>query len=111
MGTQNAPQVVLLNVEGKAETTGETMTAGIGIVCNGRMVYGIKDWGDENDSDLSWADTRQVGQNIADALGVPLEEVSVQMAEDIEVGWMWHDALDLGMETVKEQKNKPNLGM
>lgn len=60
---------------------------------------------------LSWVDTRQIGQNLADALGVPMEEVSIQMAEDDEASWMWHDALDLGMDAAKEQKNKPNLGM
>ncbi len=112
MGSPNMPQVMLLNVDGKSVATGDTMTSGIGIVCNGKMIQGAKDWGADNDKDRVWADLRQVGQNLADALGVPMREVAIEMAEDVESGWMWHDALDLGMEAAaQKQKATPKIGM
>ena len=99
--------VSLLSVTGVAEN-GETVTNGLGLVCNGKMITGIKDWGASDDG-LSWtADLRQIGQNLAEAFDAPLEEVSVQMAEDPKECWLWVDALAKAQD---ESRAKPKMGM
>lgn len=100
-------KVSLLNVTGVAEN-GDTLTSGLGLVCNGKMITGIKDWGASEDN-LSWtADLRQIGLNLAEALDVPLEEFFVQMPEDARECWLWTDALDKAKE---ENHAKPKMGM
>jgi hypothetical protein len=104
---QDKPTVLLLSVTGVAEN-GDTLTSGLGLVCNGKMITGIKDWGVSEDN-LSWtADLRQIGLNLAEALDVPLEEFFVQMAEDSRECWLWVDALEKAKE---ENQAKPKMGM